>query len=63
MSNRHIGSNFDDFLKDENLLEHSICIAKSRINKLQAKTNIIPKSTLNSTDSTNLNSRARLIKI
>lgn len=31
MSNRHIGSNFDDFLENENILEHAITIAKMRI--------------------------------
>lgn len=31
MKNRHIGSNFDDFLQNENLLEHAITTAIMRV--------------------------------
>lgn len=31
MKNPHIGSNFDDFLQNENLLEHAITTARMRI--------------------------------
>ena len=51
MKNRHNGSDIDDFLANENLLEHTIAMAKIRILSQESHSEQSQKSYLKRTES------------